>query len=361
MSPNDPVSLSTSDSSTTVVADHNGPPKAEQRYAKYPFDDPNSADTVVLSTDNIQFYVYKVILAFVSPYFRDIFQSNPVPPSKLGLNDPEDAEKAIAHLPVHRIEEDSKVFDTILRWVYPGLATPALSSIEDLASVFEAMVKYRMEHTAPFQAATASLLNLATPTPGQANSRTLTVFAIFYRLGASIPKTSMAHIKRLCLHIPLDLLVTGSFPELALIPASALFDLLQFHAKSTSSIRTLVPSFNEWRDDHTSLRYRCSSSSKTGPKQCSVKIVDVKDMHHYLLDQKYPDHPFTATNPIPNGILPELGFSCPICRHPCAAMAKAFGRVIKDEVLDAVESVEEACYVFLPLYQLWLTTCFDRG
>ncbi|KAL0562668.1 hypothetical protein V5O48_019415, partial [Marasmius crinis-equi] len=144
--------------------------------AKFPFNNPDKADAVVQTSDNIQFHVYEVILSFVSSYFEDLFNSTPKQGQKLGRHDPEDVENAsfiTTRKPVHRITEDSEVFDSVLRSIYPGLTPPTLTKIEKVLPLIEAMVKHRMEHTAPFEAVTASLLGLAHPKAGHASPDTI--------------------------------------------------------------------------------------------------------------------------------------------------------------------------------------------
>ncbi|KAL0573445.1 hypothetical protein V5O48_008518 [Marasmius crinis-equi] len=340
MSPNDPITSSERDPNATIVVD-----EQECKHAKAPFDDPNNADSVVETSDNIQFNVYRIIPSLVSSYFKDMFNSplQPAQVSKLGLNDPEDAENdvySIPRNPVHRIAEDSKVFDTILRWIYPGLTTPTLSTIDELSPILEAMVKYRMENTAPFRTVISSLLNLAKPTPGQAHPDTIRVFAIFHKLRTSIPQASLALIKRRCLSIPLNHFATGWCPELEHIPALALFELMQFHTLCSNSIRTHVPSFNEWREGCPALRYKCST--KTGAvERLPMKLPDVKDMYHYLLNRKYEHSPYAGVTSISAAIMLEKKKKCSSCDHPCSALNKALGRIISDEILAAVKGVEE--------------------
>lgn len=318
---------------------------SQRCWAKSPFDNPGKADVVIQTSDNIQFHVYKIILSLVSSYFEDLFDSDPEQSAKLWLDDSDDEENAISvtELSVHHIGEDSRVFDAVLQWIYPGLTPPTLSKIEDILPVLVAMVKYRMEHTAPFQAATASLLDLAQPNAGQAHPTTIRVFAIFHRFRTSIPQASIALIKRRCLHIPLEHFTSGSCPELDQISGSALFELIRYHSMSSSSIRTHTPRFNEWREGCSKLQYKCTA--KTGATRVAMKLDDVKGIYHYLLNHKHERNPFSGTaSTIPTATMMEKTLMCATCGHPCRALSKAMARIVGEEVLAAVQDVEKVCH-----------------
>ncbi|KAL0566829.1 hypothetical protein V5O48_015173 [Marasmius crinis-equi] len=319
----------------------------QQCYAKYPFNNPSKADVVVQTSDNVHFHVYKIILSLISSYFEDLFDSEPKSDSKLWPKVSEDAENAISfRRSLYRVGEDSKVFDAILQWIYPGLAPPTLSKIEDILPVLEAMVKYRMQHTAPFQAATASLLDLAPPKADQPHPIAIRVFAIFQRFRASVPQASLALIKRRCLHIPLEHFTSDPCPELEQISGSALFELVRYHTMCSSAIRTHAPSFNEWHEGCSKLQYKCAA--KTGVKRVAMKLDDVKGMYYYLLNHKHERNPFSGiASTIPTATMLEKTLMCATCGHPCRALNKAVARIISEEVLAAVRDVEKVCRVLL--------------
>ncbi|KAK1223297.1 hypothetical protein PQX77_013835 [Marasmius sp. AFHP31] len=163
----------------------------EEQVAQSPFDNPDTADAIVKTSDGVGHFIYKVILSVISPYFHTIFSADPAT-SKLGHKDPEDGQRsntiATPALVVYSIEEESRVFGFVLRYFYPGQAAPQLTKIDDLGLVLVAMVKYHMQVITPFQIAIGSLLDIAKPpTIGGTHPAVIRVFALFYRYRDSIP------------------------------------------------------------------------------------------------------------------------------------------------------------------------------
>ena len=91
------------------------------------FDSPD-ADIVLQTIDHNDFYVHSRILAAASPFFRDMFT---LPQGGI-------EKQPIIEIPV---SEPSKVLDTLLRLVYP-IPDPSINSLEELALVLEAAIKY---------------------------------------------------------------------------------------------------------------------------------------------------------------------------------------------------------------------------
>jgi hypothetical protein len=93
----------------------------------YQFDSPD-ADIVLQTIDHNEFCVHSCILAAASPFFRDMFT--------LPQGDIE--KRSIAEI---HVSEPSDVLDTLLRLVYP-IPDPFIGSLEELALVIEAAIKY---------------------------------------------------------------------------------------------------------------------------------------------------------------------------------------------------------------------------
>ncbi|KAH9948088.1 hypothetical protein B0H21DRAFT_890722 [Amylocystis lapponica] len=98
-----------------------------------------NADIILRSSDLVDFFAYKVILAFVSPVFEDMF-AIPQPPSSVTAQDihPESG------LPIILLTENSATLDRLLRVCYP-MENPVLSSVADVGEVLWVAQKYEMK------------------------------------------------------------------------------------------------------------------------------------------------------------------------------------------------------------------------
>src|SRR5882762_220487 len=80
------------------------------------------ADIIILSFDDQEFHVHKLILSKASPVFRDI----------LSLPQHQDTEKP---LPVVRMSESAHALTLLLEYIYPELSGYPAVSLVDLANV----------------------------------------------------------------------------------------------------------------------------------------------------------------------------------------------------------------------------------
>ena len=106
------------------------------------FDDRFFADIVLRSSDGIDFFVSKLMLAFSSPIFRDMAKlAVPSPPT--GESDQEVLTKD--GLPVIIMDESTApVLDAVLRILYPDGGLPALDDIDIALGVTLVAEKYEM-------------------------------------------------------------------------------------------------------------------------------------------------------------------------------------------------------------------------
>ncbi|KAI6130163.1 hypothetical protein EV401DRAFT_615190 [Pisolithus croceorrhizus] len=100
--------------------------------AKAPFDRID-ADVILLSSDNVEFWVFKVILSLSSPVFESMFWGNG---SKTSRSD--------TSAPTFRVPESSTTLDTLLRLIYPTTTCLTLQSYDDAKPFLEAMAKYQV-------------------------------------------------------------------------------------------------------------------------------------------------------------------------------------------------------------------------
>jgi len=97
--------------------------------ALYPFDDV-SADVILRTSDNIDFFVYKLILSIASPFFKSMFSL------------PQSTQCTPPH-PVIEVTESGAVIDALLRIVYPNTDQEA-EDFEAVIMVLEAAKKYEV-------------------------------------------------------------------------------------------------------------------------------------------------------------------------------------------------------------------------
>lgn len=100
--------------------------------ANAPFDRVD-ADVILLSSDNVEFWVFKSILLLVSPVFESMFGADG---SKTSRSDTSSA-------PTFQVPESSTTLDTLLRLIYPT-TTPTLQSYDDAKAFLEAIAKYKV-------------------------------------------------------------------------------------------------------------------------------------------------------------------------------------------------------------------------
>ncbi|KAJ8590275.1 hypothetical protein M405DRAFT_932924 [Rhizopogon salebrosus TDB-379] len=98
--------------------------------AQAPFDDPTS-DVTLRSSDGVDFHVFKFILSFVSPVFKDMFTL------------PQGSQSDIPSVPVILVEENSITLNSLFLLCYPA-STPAFNNLEEGKGVLEAAKKHDM-------------------------------------------------------------------------------------------------------------------------------------------------------------------------------------------------------------------------
>lgn len=104
--------------------------------AKPPFNFPSSAsaDVLIRTADNVNFYLLKAVLTQASPFFNDMFsiQQPELPIASGAILDNEDP------IPV---TENSQTFDYLMRLCYP-VDYPVIKDLSLVESVLEAAIKY---------------------------------------------------------------------------------------------------------------------------------------------------------------------------------------------------------------------------
>lgn len=103
--------------------------------AKPPFDI-RSADTLIRTSDNVDFYLYRAVLILASPFFMDMF-SMAQPGARTDTTVVPDNQNPIP------IAETSQTFDRLMRLCYP-VDDPIIDDLSLLENVLEAAIKYQM-------------------------------------------------------------------------------------------------------------------------------------------------------------------------------------------------------------------------
>ena len=111
------------------------------RDAGPPFHDIIPGLTVILrSSDDVDFFVLKPILAKVSIVFKDMFELPNVDPN----NSPMEFDNQRHGLPIIQVTEESITLNIVLRLCYP-VENPDLTNLEDIRRFLEARRKYMIE------------------------------------------------------------------------------------------------------------------------------------------------------------------------------------------------------------------------
>ncbi|KAI0358521.1 hypothetical protein OH77DRAFT_1189280 [Trametes cingulata] len=108
---------------------------ADSTRPRTPFDDAD-ADIIVRSSDDVHFYLYKVILAKASPVFKDMFSfpTKSEPPSSP---------------PVVPVTENGDTLECLLRICYP-VSRSTIADLDQFVAVAEAARKYQMSEVQPY-------------------------------------------------------------------------------------------------------------------------------------------------------------------------------------------------------------------
>ena len=89
----------------------------------------------------LDFRVHRLILSLASPVFKDMF-TFPQPPAQ---NQSEEHQ-----LPIVDVPDPPPVLDTVLRFIYPGVAPPKIANLSALSAALSAADKYNITSIYPF-------------------------------------------------------------------------------------------------------------------------------------------------------------------------------------------------------------------
>ncbi|RDX54217.1 hypothetical protein OH76DRAFT_1398543 [Lentinus brumalis] len=176
-------------------------------YPRPPFNNP-AADTIIRSSDGIDYRVRSGIVAEASPIFSDMFE---IPlPDHSGVVDSQDF---MDGKPVVAVQEDSVTLDRLLRLCYPTV-DPILPELQDVRTVLAAALKYEMEESVALMK--EALL-------GFVDTQPLAVWATACELRLEAEAKIAARVL-VGADIPID-----APPELQNVTAGAYYRLVKFH------------------------------------------------------------------------------------------------------------------------------------
>ena len=178
------------------------------------FDSPD-ADIILQTIDHNEFYVHSSILAAASPFFHDMFT---LPQGNI-------EKRPIAEI---LVSELSDVLDTLLRLVYP-IPDPTISSLEELALILEAAIKY------DFATAITFLRRHLISTPHFLQMSPIRVYALACRYGLD---EEMKIASRYTLSI--DMLDAPPLDDLKYITGYSYHRLLNFHRQQSKAAQNLI-------------------------------------------------------------------------------------------------------------------------
>ncbi|KAK7024435.1 hypothetical protein VNI00_016286 [Paramarasmius palmivorus] len=305
------------------------------KVAAAPFD-ASDADVILHTSDNVHFYIYRLILTLVSPFFRDMFTlPNP------DASDANDGKKANG-LPVIPVTEDSVSLDRTLRFVYPGLKPPVLSTWEEVEPIFEAFIKYQMEKTAPFTSILTSLLDTARKAPGNLDTSkdqnaehwrayaSMRVLAKVEKFRNSLPEGTTARAVERASRVPFFELIMAYVDELDGWSARDFISLMKCCRAEALDRRD--PSFEAWENDDPRWSFTCWNSRRSKP---TAYMLSKELMVEWFKSNLLPSLREVGISGM--HILPyEPNWSCPGCNQACRQMVSAAIEIFRKEIGDTL-------------------------
>ncbi|KAJ7744577.1 hypothetical protein B0H16DRAFT_1460623 [Mycena metata] len=199
----------------------------------YPFSPSPIADTILRSSDGVDFYVLRGVLSLVSSIFETMFR----------LPQPDGAPA----IPIVDLQENSAVLDRALRFFYPGTRL-TVATLEELGEILEVLVsKYDIQ----------SVLETAKQhVKPYIVSRPLAVYAIAF---AHRWEDVGLLAARECLKLPLRVPDPPAPPELAYLTSTAYYNLLCYHLHCAEAVRKIAQDMSWIKDPRCFCWFDCGT------------------------------------------------------------------------------------------------------
>ncbi|KAJ7063861.1 hypothetical protein C8F01DRAFT_1021979 [Mycena amicta] len=212
------------------------------------FDDP-AADVILVSSDQVQFRLHRVVLSIVSPFFQTMFS----------LPQGENASETVQGLPTVQMNESGAVLQRLLRFWYPGVELPStpFATISELAELLELIVlKYEMHSLIPASKMQLERLIVAEPLAG---------FAVAVRYGwKDIALKAAKESLRLDIRSSTYPLQTPA-EQWRQAPGTAFYALVQYHQKCAQAVMSMTNRLL-WTGSLTGCGI-CAMHGRTDPAQ----------------------------------------------------------------------------------------------
>jgi len=290
--------------------------KIETQVAPAPFND-QTADIIIISSDNVHFYVHKLLLSLVSPVFQTMFS---LPSHDNQLQETQDGR------PYVTVAEDSCCLVQLLLWCDPR-CSPKLTKLEDFQTVLELADKYSMEDIMTrVKDILLSVNTVISPDP-------LAFFAVSTRFGC---KELAERSARKILEIPFR--EWEMIPEMKHISAFALQNLIGYRHKCEDAASSVAKHFawiNRTVRPASFFTTRCGDGCKQEERNGKFWLV-------WWL--KYMDLAGTILRQTPCGQAVEMGIlmqqihteisigSCGSCRREGHECLDTFSRILAVKV-----------------------------
>lgn len=242
--------------------------------ANPPFDDPD-ADTILRSSDTIDFHVHKILLSLVSPVFKSMFS---LPQSSPGDENNDASFKNIdgRDLPIISLAENGELLRKLLTWCDPR-CIPASTAPLDIDIVIRLADKYDMDVVS---SRARHLLKLKSESWSYTPPESLRTYAIACTHGfEDIARVAAKGVLRQSVEeLP-------TVPELKNITGTALQNLYNYHfacsratlnlrnAKLDSQLSSLIKIRSSFASSSNSCQ--CSRSASTSLKTWTSHYLDL--------------------------------------------------------------------------------------
>lgn len=285
--------------------------------------DKAEADVIILSSDNVEFRILKILLTLASPVFAGMFT----------LPQPKEYADQRDGLPIVPVTEDHQTVGALLRLCYPG-HVPALENLVDVKDLLVAVMKYEMEPSVSF-------LKGLLVSPKYLEENPVRVYAIACLYGlpeeANMAARATLHHERSLLWYPVD------NPELYSIRVNEFLLLIQFHERCSDAATDVigVSPGRSWANFAERYRSFCFFSCSKDCWRSNVTVsqwwVDFMTAVRERI-REHPEGQLAVTMSVNKHFI-ESAIECGQCKARAAQDLYNFSVMLSKKIEDAVSSV----------------------
>ncbi|KAI1790294.1 hypothetical protein LXA43DRAFT_891255 [Ganoderma leucocontextum] len=304
-------------------------------------------DLILRTSDNVEFHVWKCILAEGSPVFEDMFalgQPQPNHSQQSGTETAEGAESPLSHpsaVPVIEVPEDCATLRLLLRWIYPPSRDSRLTALalEDLKPVLAAAHKYQMDGVV------LEITDILIDDCSKLGP--LRVYAIGARHG--LPKVMQA-AARFVLSLPTSA-ANAYVEELEDISGGAYHRLCEYRRQCVANLADMMKDLRWLKDDGWAFKRKfvgCTcDADPAGTKYClkgvhEEHVISAWFVRHCgrmaLLLQDRPCREAIAEEELYEEALKD-GSRCPVCREVVHNHIRLTATLMRQEIDQRIAAV----------------------